>query len=142
MLSFLDRLRAKPPAARQRVALLSAVSVTLVITAIWAVSLPARFSPETTVQTASTPFASLGSAIKDQWNAVRSSLPQATTTPTVATEIAPSATTSEITTTSSTSSRIEFGEIDTTEPTIATTSRPMPPVSVLIATMTATTTTE
>lgn len=133
----LDRLRQKPPAARKRVALASAVALTGIVTLVWMVSLPARFSEQTTVvdrSNGSVPFASIGLALQEQWATVRSALPSA---PAIgvspAAEFAPVATTTSDTTMSTSSMFVTVLPLATSTPSVAT-----PPITIMIGTTSAT----
>ncbi|MFM2339627.1 MAG: hypothetical protein RLZZ360_263 [Candidatus Parcubacteria bacterium] len=92
----LDNLRTKPKAVRQRVAFATALSFTLLVGGIWALTLPARFSPDTLASNEGTaPFAGMWAGFRDQFSSLRqqasvvagafSSTTAASTTPAAAT---------------------------------------------------------
>ena len=76
LLRAIENVRQKPKAVRQRYALVVAVAFTVVVTGIWSLSLPGRFtavhdgmmtaSPEMKSQTASAPFSGVWGQFKQQ----------------------------------------------------------------------------
>ncbi len=126
LFDYLDNLRKKPKPQRQRYAFAFALSFTLIITGIWAVTLPGRFTPpdEVAANAGEAPFAGLWRQFKDQVASVR--------TQTAA--VAPGAA-SSTESTATTSNRVDAVSL------IATTSEdgvlvplPPPPKPVLIGT--------
>ncbi|MCU0678398.1 MAG: hypothetical protein MUF19_02290 [Candidatus Pacebacteria bacterium] len=123
---YLDHLRTKPKEARERVAFLTALGLTLVIGGIWSLTLPARFANTDTLATTegTRPFAGFINGIKDQWGSIRN---QAQT---IASTVS--------TTTASTSDLINLEAL-----LAATSSEPVPtPTPILIGTTSATGTIE
>jgi hypothetical protein len=72
LFKYLDHLRTKPKEARQRVAFVAALGLTLVVGGIWSLSLPARFADTSDLAAAegTRPFAGFIDGIKDQWGAI------------------------------------------------------------------------
>jgi hypothetical protein len=76
ILRAIESIRQKPKAVRQRYAFVTTVIFTAIVTGVWSLSLPARFtavqegvttaSPEITSQTASAPFSGVWSQFKQQ----------------------------------------------------------------------------
>lgn len=76
LIRAIENIRQKPKAVRQRYALVTAVTFTAIVTGIWSLSLPARFtavqegvvtaSPEITSQTASAPFSGVWTEFKER----------------------------------------------------------------------------
>lgn len=74
----LDKIRTKPKSVRDQYAFVAAVVFTVVLTGVWILSLPSRFSVITTevatVNTKTAPFARLISQVKDQFGAAKESV--------------------------------------------------------------------
>lgn len=76
LLRTIENIRQKPKAVRQRYAFVTAVAFTAIVTGIWSLSLPARFtavqegvitvSPEITTQTATAPFSGVWTEFRQQ----------------------------------------------------------------------------
>jgi hypothetical protein len=81
---YLDRLRASPPAVRQRHAFVVAAAITALVATGWAATLPATLSrsgAEVNEESdAPRPFSTLWGQVREQWAAVFASAPTASTT--------------------------------------------------------------
>jgi hypothetical protein len=122
LFKYLDHLRTKPKEARQRVAFVAALGLTLVVGGIWSLSLPARFTDSSDAATAdgTRPFAGFVNGVKDQWGTIRNQAQTIVTTVS--------------TTTASTSDLINLEAL-----LAATSSEPVPtPAPILIGTTSAT----
>lgn len=75
LLSGIEALRKRPEAVRKRYAIVIALCITLLITIMWAVSLPARFSQESeVVQNQAAGEQSMGESISSLFNQLGASL--------------------------------------------------------------------
>ncbi len=123
----IDALKRKPKAIRQQYAFVGALLITGVISGVWTLTLPARFSPTVELadtQAATGPFAGMWQSFRDRWQTMQDSV--------AALPIAAVATS-----TSSSTTDIDMSVVTHPTTTIPKPTTPDPaPVMILIATTT------